>query len=320
LLGQEYVKTNFTEQSKERMLELIHNLIASYGERIAKLDWMSDSTKAYAQTKLNKITIKVGYPDKWRDYSALEIDRGPFILNLYRATEFEARRNLSKLGTTVDRGEWLMSPQTVNAYYNPVNNEIVFPAAILQPPFFYADADDAVNYGAIGAAIGHEITHGFDDQGRQYDAEGNLRDWWTKQDAERYNERTLLITKQFSEYLPIDTLHLNGELTQGENIADLGGLTIAYYAFKKAQEKNPQDTVKIAGLTPDQRFFIGFAKLWAGSLRPEEQKRRIVVDPHSPGKYRVIGTLSNMPEFYEAFNVQPGDGMYRNEDVRGKVW
>lgn len=320
LVGEEYVKSNFSAASKERMLELISNLIASYSERIAKVDWMTDSTKQYAQKKLSKLMIKVGYPDKWRDYSSVEIDRGPFILNVARAIAFESHRNLNKLGTEVDRTEWLMTPQTVNAYYNPVNNEIVFPAAILQPPFFYADGDDAVNYGAIAAVIGHEVTHGFDDQGRQYDAEGNLRDWWTKTDGEQYDSRTKLITEQFNTYSPIDSFYINGELTQGENIADLGGLTISYYAFKKASPGNKQDTMVINGMTPDQRFFISFAKVWAGSFRPEEQKRRLVMDPHSPGKYRVIGTLSNMPEFYQAFGVKEGDKMYRSEAVRGKVW
>ncbi|MBA2407512.1 MAG: M13 family metallopeptidase [Chitinophagales bacterium] len=320
LVGQEFVKTNFTPQSKQRMLELIHNLMEAYSERIAGVDWMTDSTKAYAQKKLSQLMIKVGYPDKWRDYSVVKIDRKSFVLNVINCFQFENRRNLNKLGTEVDRTEWLMTPQTVNAYYNPVNNEIVFPAAILQPPFFYPDADDAMNYGAIGAVIGHEITHGFDDQGRQYDAEGNLKEWWTPQDAKNYNQRTKLITEQYNTYSPIDTFHLNGELTQGENIADLGGLTIAYYAFRKAKAENPNDTATVAGLTADQRFFISFAKVWAGTFRPEEQKRRLVVDPHSPGKYRVIGVLSNMPEFYKAFNVKPGDQMYREESVRGKVW
>lgn len=320
LVGQEYVKSNFTPESKAKMMELIRNLIDSYGERIAKLDWMTDSTKQYAQKKLDGLMIKVGYPDKWRDYSSVEIDKGPFILNVARSVSFEVRRNLDKLGTPVDRTEWFMTPQTVNAYYNPTNNEIVFPAAILQPPFFYADGDNAVNYGAIGAVIGHEITHGFDDQGRQYDAEGNLRDWWTKADGEQYEARTKLITEQFNAYSPIDSFFINGELTQGENIADLGGLTISYYAFKKAAPASKLDTMVINGLTPEQRFFVSFAKVWAGSFRPDEQKRRLVMDPHSPGKYRVIGTLSNMPEFYEAFGVAESDKMYRNESVRGKVW
>ena len=320
LVGQEYVKTNFTPESKAKMMELIRNLIDSYGERIAKLDWMTDSTKQYAQKKLDGLMIKVGYPDKWRDYSSVEIDKGPFILNVARSVAFEVRRNLDKLGTPVDRTEWFMTPQTVNAYYNPTNNEIVFPAAILQPPFFYPDGDNAVNYGAIGAVIGHEITHGFDDQGRQYDAEGNLRDWWTKADGEQYDARTKLITEQFNAYSPIDSFFINGELTQGENIADLGGLTISYYAFKKAAPTSKLDTMVINGLTADQRFFVSFAKVWAGSFRPEEQKRRLVMDPHSPGKYRVVGTLSNMPEFYQAFGVVEGDKMFRNETVRGRVW
>jgi putative endopeptidase len=320
LVGQEYVKTNFSPESKQRMLELIQNLMVAYRERIASVDWMTDSTKVYAQKKLSQLRIKVGYPDKWRDYSAVEIDRKPFVLNVINCFQFENRRNLNKLGAEVDRTEWLMNPQTVNAYYNPVNNEIVFPAAILQPPFFYPDADDAMNYGAIGAVIGHEITHGFDDQGRQYDADGNLKEWWTSQDAENYNLRTRLITEQYNSYSPIDTFHLNGEFTQGENIADLGGLTIAYYAYQKAKVKNPKDTATVNGLTADQRFFISFAKVWAGTFRPEEQKRRLVVDPHSPGKYRVIGVLSNMPEFYKAFNVMAGDEMYREDSVRGKVW
>lgn len=320
LVGQEYVKSNFSPESKARMMELIQNLIESYSERIAKIDWMTDSTKQYAQKKLDGLMIKVGYPDKWRDYSSLVIDKGPFILNVARSLEFEVRRNLNKLGTPVDRSEWFMNPQTVNAYYNPTNNEIVFPAAILQPPFFYPDGDHAINYGAIGAVIGHEITHGFDDQGRQYDADGNLRDWWTKSDGEQYEARTKLITEQFNAYSPIDSFYINGELTQGENIADLGGLTIAYYAYKKAKPMNRQDTMTIDGMTADQRFFISFAKVWAGSFRPEEQKRRLVMDPHSPGKYRVIGTLSNMPEFYQAYGIKEGDKMFRSEAIRGKVW
>ncbi len=320
LLGEEYVKANFTAESKQRMLDIIHNLISSYNERIAKVDWMSSNTIDYAEKKLSQLTIKVGYPDKWRDYSSLQINNGPFVLNVFRSIEFEAHRNLNKLGTEVDRTEWFLTPQTVNAYYNPTNNEIVFPAAILQPPFYYPNGDDAVNYGSIGAVIGHEITHGFDDQGRLYDAEGNLKKWWTSEDSAAYTLRTKLIEAQYNGYSPIDTFHLNGALTEGENIADLGGVTIAYNAFKKAQQSNPNDTIKIAGFTPEQRFFISFAKVWAGSHRAEEQKRRLVVDPHSPGKYRVIGVLSNMPEFYTAFGVKSGDSMYRDEKVRGKIW
>src|SRR5437588_888435 len=262
-LGKLYVADYFPPDAKARALELINNLKAALSDRIKTLEWMDEATKQEALKKLAAMTVKIGYPDKWRDYSLLKIDRGPYALNTLRSENFEFNRDLKKINKPTDRTEWGMTPPTVNAYYNPVNNEIVFPAGILQPPFFNAKADDAINYGGIGAVIGHEMTHGFDDQGRQYDAVGNLRDWWTPASAKAFTERSKAIVAQYASYEPLPGLHINGELTQGENIADIGGLKLAYAALQKALAKNPEAAQKkIDGFTPEQRFFLGFAQIW----------------------------------------------------------
>jgi predicted metalloendopeptidase len=320
-LGKLYVSENFPPEAKARALELINNLKEALSDRIKTLEWMDEPTKQAALKKLAAFTVKIGYPDKWRDYSTLKIDRGPFVLNAIRAETFEAKRDINKIGKPVDRTEWEMTPPTVNAYYNPKMNEIVFPAGILQPPFFYAKADDAVNYGGIGCVIGHEMTHGFDDEGRQYDEVGNLRDWWSKESADEYNKRRQAVVDQYSEYEPLPGLHVNGELTQGENIADIGGVKLAYAALQKALAKNPDAREKkIDGLTPEQRFFLSFATIWKSKQRDEDLKLRLNTDPHSPGRYRVNGPLSNMPEFQKAFNIPDGSPMVRAADKRVNIW
>jgi putative endopeptidase len=316
-IGQLYVKKYFPAESKKRMIELVKNLKISLGERIKQLAWMSDETKAKALAKLDAINVKVGYPDKWRDYSALEVSTDSYLANVLRARQFDFNFMISKVNKSVDRTEWQMPPQEVNAYYNPNMNEIVFPAAILQPPFFYVDADDAVNYGAIGVVIGHEMTHGFDDQGRLYDKVGNLAEWWTEDDAKRFNERTKVLVNQFNNFTVLDTLKANGELSLGENIADLGGLNIAFNAMKKAATGNEQS---IDGFMPDQRFFLAYAHLWAQNIRDKEIVRRTKEDPHSLGRFRVLGPLRNMPEFYKAFDVKEGDYMYLKEADRAVIW
>jgi len=318
-LGQEYVKRNFTPEAKQKMVDLINNLKAAFAQRIDQLDWMSAETKAKAKDKLAAMRVKVGYPDKWKDYSSLTIDRGPFVLNVFRCLEFEANRNIAKAGKPVDRDEWGTPPQTVNAYYNPTRNDITFPAAILQPPFFSINADDAVNYGGIGAGIGHEMTHGFDDQGRLYDKDGNLSNWWTPADSAQFEMKSQRVSKFYSRYVPIDTIHINGDLTNGENIADQGGMAIAHTAFEIDQKKNPQ-AKKIDGLTPDQRFFINYAQIWRGSSRDNALRMQLLTNPHSPGKYRVLGTLSNTPEWYSTFNVKPGNKMYVKPEDRTQIW
>ncbi len=320
-LGKLYVAFHFPPEAKARALELVNNLKEALADRIKTLDWMDEPTKREALKKLAAMRVKIGYPDKWLDYSLLPIDRGPFVLNAMRAAKFETTRELNKIGKPVDPTDWGMTPPTVNAYYNPNMNEIVFPAGILQPPFFYANADDAVNYGGIGAVIGHEMTHGFDDQGRQFDAAGNLRDWWTPQSAAKFKERSQAIVKQFNEYEPLPGLHVNGELTQGENIADLGGVKLAYAALQKALDKNPQEREKkIDGLTPEQRFFLSFATIWKSKQRDEDLKLRLNTDPHSPARYRVDGPFSNLPEFQRAFNIPDGSPMIRSADKRVKIW
>ncbi len=318
LLGQMYVDKNFKPDAKKRMLDLVNNLQQTYADRIKRLDWMSDVTKQKALAKLNTFMKKIGYPDKWKDYSSLSIVKGNYVKNITNASAFEYNYNISKLGKPVDKAEWGMTPPTVNAYYNPGFNEIVFPAGILQYPFFSDDADDAVNYGGIGGVIGHEMTHGFDDQGRQYDANGNLQDWWTPEDAKNFLAKTAVVIRQFNNYTVLDSVHVNGELTQGENLADLGGINIAYEAFKKT--KQGKGTDKIDGFTPDQRFFLSWAQVWRANTRPEEMASRIITDPHSPTELRCNGPVSNMPEFYKAFNIQPTDKMYRPDSIRAKVW
>jgi putative endopeptidase len=318
ILGEVYVSKTFPPEAKERAKSIVNNLIVALKERITNLDWMGNDTKKEALIKLAAITIKIGYPDKWKDYSALQMSRNSYLENDMNASEFLNREEFDKIGKPVDKTEWGMLPQTVNAYYNPVNNEIVFPAAILQPPFFNVDADDAVNYGGMGVVIGHEITHGFDDQGRMYDSKGNIKDWWTESDAKKFEERGKAIIEQFNSIAAIDTFHVNGEFTQGENIADLGGLNISLTALKKTAEYKSGD--KINGFTPVQRFFLSFAQIWENNIRDEALKLRLKTDPHSPGKQRVNAPLSNMPEFWEAFGVKPGDPMRMPDDKLVKIW
>ena len=316
-LGQLYVQKYFPAESKKRMIELVNNLRVSLGERIQQLVWMSNETKAKALDKLAAITVKVGYPDKWRDYSSLEVSTDSYCANVLRARQFDFNYMISKVNKPVDRTEWMMAPQEVNAYYNPSMNEIVFPAAILQPPFFYVDGDDAVNYGAIGVVIGHEMTHGFDDQGCQYDKVGNLNNWWTDEDSKLFKERTTVLVNQFSGFTVFDTLKANGELSLGENIADLGGLNVAYNALHKVLTGNEKP---IDGFTPDQRFFLAYAHLWAQNIRDKEIVRRTKEDPHSLGRFRILGPLRNMPEFHKAFDVKEGDYMYLKEVDRAVIW
>jgi len=317
-LGQLYVAKYFPPDAKKKADELVSNLIAVYHDRLNKLDWMSDETKKKANEKLSTIIRKIGYPDNWKGYKGMEISRTNFFQNLMNAGEWNYNYMVDKIGKPVDRTEWHMSPPTVNAYYNPMVNEIVFPAGILQPPFFNANADDAVNYGAIGAVIGHEMTHGFDDQGRNFDFKGNLTNWWTSEDSAKFESKANMLIDQFNQYTVLDSIHVNGQLTLGENIADLGGLSIAYEAFKRTKQGKSDE--KINGFTPDQRFFLGFARIWAGSLRPEAQAQRIITDEHSPAQYRVNGTLSNMPEFYAAFGVKEGDQLYRKPAEQARIW
>jgi putative endopeptidase len=317
-LGQLYVARAFSPEARARAQAMVAGLRAELRERIQHLDWMSPATQQQAIRKLDAFAVKIGYPDAWRDYTGLAIDRGPLVLNVLRARRFEFRRVMGRLGKPVDRKEWNMTPPTVNAYYNPRMNEIVFPAGILQPPFFDPDADDAVNYGGIGSVIGHEMTHGFDDQGRKSDAEGNLTDWWTPDDQARYDERAGRVEQQFSDYVAIDSMHVNGKLTLGENLADLGGLSIAYGALQKALAGKPRP--KIDGFTPEQRFFLSYAQVWRQNVRPEALKLRINTDPHSPGNYRCNGPLSNMTEFAQTFGIKDGDPMVRPAAVRAKIW
>ncbi|KAA5533108.1 M13 family metallopeptidase [Taibaiella lutea] len=317
-LGQLYVDKHFKPEAKQRMLELVNNLQKAFSERINGLDWMSEATKQKGLAKLNTFIKKIGYPDKWKDYSTLKIVPNNYVQNVLNASAFEYNYMMNKLGKPVDKTEWGMTPQTVNAYYNPAFNEIVFPAAILQFPFFDFNADDAVNYGGIGAVIGHEMTHGFDDQGAQYDADGNLKDWWTPEDKTKFTERTQRVVHQFDAYTVLDSIHVNGSLTQGENIADLGGVTIAYTAFKKT--KQGQSNELIDGFTPDQRFFLSWAQVWRGKAKPETSMELIKTDPHSPGIWRCNGPLSNFEPFYKAFGVKEGDKMWRADSVRAKIW
>ncbi|MEI6121985.1 MAG: M13 family metallopeptidase [Bacteroidota bacterium] len=318
-VGQLYVEKYFPPAAKQRITELVANLKAALKTRIEKLSWMGAATKKEALEKLAKINIKVGYPDKWIDYAALTITKDSYYQNIIAASRFQFTRDLNKIGKPVDRTEWSMTPQTVNAYYSPNMNEIVFPAAILQPPFFFMDGDDAVNYGAIGVVIGHEMTHGFDDQGRLYDKDGNLRDWWTKQDADNFTKQTLVLIDQFNAYKMLDSLHVDGKLTIGENIADMGGLTVAYVALQKVMEGKDKST-KIDGFTPDQRFFLAYAQVWRGNTRDKELMRRLKEDVHSPKEARVNGQVYNIPEFYKAFNIQATDKRYKPENQRPVIW
>jgi putative endopeptidase len=319
-LGQLFVKEYFNATAKKRYTDIVENIRAAYKERIKNLGWMSDSTKQKAYEKLAKITQKVGYPDKWKDFSSLKIDNGPWALNVQRANEWWHNYEIDKLGKPVDRTEWAMTPQTYNAYYNPSNNEIVMPAGIFAVPGYRdEDLDDAMVYGyAAASTIGHEITHGFDDQGRQYDAGGNLTNWWNKKDEAEFNKRAKFIISQFSEYNPVDTLHINGEATQGENIADLGGMLLGLDAFKKTEAY--KSNKKIAGLTQLQRYFLGYALGWQYQIKNERLSNMVLTDVHAPAKERVNGPVVNIPEFYEAFSIKPGDKMYRPDSLRVKIW
>lgn len=318
MVGREYVNRHYQPEAAERMETMIDNLMVAFEEAIDDLEWMSDDTKQEAQAKLATFTTKIGYPAVWRDYDCVEIAADDLAGNLARSASCEYDRMIARLGEEVDAEDWGMTPQTVNAYYRSTMNEIVFPAAILQPPFFNVEADDAVNYGAIGGVIGHEITHGFDDQGRRSDGEGNLRDWWTAEDESQFQERAQRMIDQFSSFNPIDDLYLQGALGLGENIADLGGLTVSYRAYQNSLGGEAAPVMD--GMTGEQRFFAGWGQIWRIKFRDEALRRQVIQGPHSPGKYRVLGTLSNMPEFYQAFDVEPGDGMYRDEDVRVKIW
>jgi len=317
LLGQLYVKKYFSPEAKQKVYTIVQHLIAAYKDRINNLDWMDATTKKAAIDKLDKVTLKLCYPDKWRDYSKLQLKRDAWVLNSIRVNEYEVAYNISKYGKPVDKTEWGMSPQTVNAYYNPTNNEIVFPAAIMQPPFFDPGRDIPMNYGAIGAVIGHEMTHGFDDQGSQYNAAGNMVKWWTNKDSVNYFKHLGVLIKQFDNYV-IDSVHVQGKLTIGENTADLGGLTIAYYALQNEMKEHPEEIKD--GFTPEQRFFISFAQVWRSNDRPEAVKSQIQNDPHSPEIFRANGPTSDFNEFYTAFNVKPGEGMYRDSNSRAVIW
>ena len=318
-VGEMYVEKYFPASSKEKMLTLVGNLQTALSERINGLEWMSDTTKAKAQEKLAAFTVKIGYPDKWRDYSGLEIKDDSYWANVRRSNIFDMAYQLADVDKPVDKSRWHMNPQTVNAYYNPTTNEICFPAAILQPPFFNPDADDAVNYGAIGVVIGHEMTHGFDDQGRNYDKDGNLIDWWTAEDAVRFTERADKLVDQYDQIIVIDTLHANGRFTLGENIADHGGLLVAHQAYLNSL-KGKETPAPIDGFTNEQRFFLGYATLWGQNIRPEEIRRRTKIDPHSLGKWRVNAALRNIAPFYAAFDIKEGDPMFMAPVDRVVIW
>ncbi|MBK8549829.1 MAG: M13 family metallopeptidase [Ignavibacteria bacterium] len=316
-LGQKFAEKYFTPETKAKAMEMVSNIKESFAERIKNNEWMSEATKKEALKKLSKFSAKIGYTDEWKDYSGLDIDRSSFYNNMKKAAAYAVKLNLDNIAKPV-KDEWFMLPQTVNASYNGSKNSITFPAGIMQPPFYDPDADDAVNYGGIGVIIGHEISHGFDDQGRKYDGDGNLRDWWTEDDAKKYTERAGKLAEQFSSYTAIDTFHVNGKLTLGENIADLGGMLAAYYALQKTLEG--KEITLIDGFTPDQRFFLGFSQIWRENRRPESLKLLLNTDPHSPGRFRVIGTISNVEEFMKAFNGKPGDPMVNDAGERVVIW
>ncbi len=318
LLGQLYVDKYFKPAAKQRMIALIENMVQTFDSRIQHLDWMSAETKIKALTKLHAIVKKIGYPDKWKTYEGLEIKRDDFLGNMMRCNEWRYNDNINRLGKPIDKTEWGMTPPTVNAYYSPQKNEIVFPAAILRFPFFDFEADDAINYGGIAAVIGHEMTHGFDDQGRQFDADGNLHDWWTRADADEFKKRADEVVDQYNGFVILDSLHVNGKLTLGENLADLGGLNIAYEAFKKTPQG--KGNKKIDGFTPDQRFFLNWSQVWRNNILPEAAAQRIVTDPHSPGTFRSNAPLMNIDAFYKAFDVKEGDKMFKPKEKRTHIW
>lgn len=317
-LGREYAKTHFTPTAKSKMLTMVSNLRSVIRDRIKASDWMSAETKKQALVKLASFTPKIGYPDSWRTYRTIPIDRNTFAMNADNVIRFERARNLAKYGKPVDKSEWFMTVPTVNAYYNPSLNEIVFPGGRLQPPFFHVSYDDAANYGGVGGTIGHEMSHGFDDQGRQFDAQGNLRDWWTADDARLYTERASVVERQYSAYKAGDSLYVNGKLTLGENLADVVGVSVALEAMERAMKGKPRKIVN--GFTPEQRFFLAYAQARRANMRPEQLKLMIRTDPHSPGQFRINGPLSNMPEFAKAFGCKPGDAMVRPDSVRARIW
>jgi putative endopeptidase len=319
-IGQLYVNKYFPPIAKQKMTDLIMNLKKSLKERIVNLSWMGPQTKQEALAKLEKMGVKVGYPDKWRDYSGLSVSPQSYVLNVLNSQAFEFRYSMDKVGKPVDPNEWGMTPQTVNAYYNPNKNEIVFPAGILQPPFFNLDADDAVNYGAIGMVIGHEMTHGFDNQGRQFDKDGNLRDWWTKEDSKSFEDHAAMLVDQYNHYEVLDSAFVNGKLTLGENIADLGGATISYNAYRLSLE-GKEAPKRIDGFTNFQRFFLSYAQIWRSNMRDAELRKRVKTDEHSPAKIRINGVVYNMPEFYAAFPViKQGDKLFRTPEQRPVIW
>ena len=318
-VGELYVAKYFANGSKEKMLKIVNNLKIALGEHIATLPWMSETTKINALVKLNSFTVKIGYPDKWKDYSGITVDvNKSYWENVKNAIIFKSKEEYAKCGKQVDRDEWFMTPQTVNAYYNPTTNEICFPAGILQPPFFDVNADDASNYGAIGVVIGHEMTHGFDDQGRNFDQNGNMKDWWTEEDANRFKELTSILVKQYDSIIVLGDEHANGKFTLGENIADHGGLRVSYTAFKKTQQGRSEE--KTDGFTPDQRFFLSYAGVWAGNIRDAEILRRTKTDPHSLGRWRVNAALKNIEPFFKAFNIKEGDPMFLAPAERVTIW
>ncbi|WP_211241391.1 M13 family metallopeptidase [Pseudonocardia spinosispora] len=317
-IGKLYVAKYFAPETKQRAEALVGNLLDAYRDSIDKLDWMTPATKVAAKEKLSKLTVKIGYPDRWRDYSSLVIKRDDLVGNLHRAREFDHQYAIDKLGKPIDREEWDMTPQTVNAYYSPSMNEIVFPAAILQPPYFDAKADDAVNYGGIGATIGHEISHAFDDQGSKYDASGNLRDWWTPADGQAFAAKTGALVSQFNAYEPLPGTHINGQLTLGENIADLSGLVVAHRAYLKALDGKQAPVLD--GFTGEQRFWLGYAQSWRGKSRDEATRQQLLADEHSPVKFRTNGPVSNADPFYQAFDLHPGDKLYRPDTERVRLW
>ena len=317
-LGQLYVQKYFPPEAKAYMLNLVHNLQKAYAVKIKEASWLSEATKKTALEKLNAFTLKIGYPDKWKDYSSVDIDRNSLVQNLQNIGAWAYQQNIDKLNKPVDKSEWFMTPPTVNAYYNPSFNEIVFPAGILQPPFYFQHGDDAVNYGGIGYVIGHEMTHGFDDQGSQYDKDGNLKNWWTPEDRKKFEAIAQKVVNQYNHYVVLDSVHVNGKLTLGENMAGIGGMNIDYAAFKLTKQGNSEK--KIDGLTHDQRFFMSAAQVWRIKTRPERLLWRINNDPHSPEIYRVNGPMSDMDTFYKTWNVKPGDGMFRPADERVKIW
>ncbi len=319
-LGQLFVEKYFPPAARARMTELVQNLKAVFRDRLQKLDWMTETTRDKALAKFDRFTQKIGYPEKFRDYSTVEIRPDDYLGNIQRADQFETQRRLRRIGQPVDRTEWHMTPETVNAYFNPLQNEIVFPAGILQPPFFDMQMDDAVNYGGIGAVIGHEMTHGYDDEGRKYDADGNLNDWWSEADAKAFDERAQKVVDQYNAYEVLPGTHVNGKLTLGENIADLGGVTIAYEALERVLAKDPSKRKNIDGFTPEQRFFLSFSQIWRTNCREAEARRLVTVDPHSPGQFRAIGAHVNLEQFFDAFGIKSGMPMWRPVEARAKIW